>query len=257
MVEDNGGGVDFEAVRRVAAERGVLDEKTLARTSHEDLLELLFHPNMSTNREVTDISGRGVGLSAVRAFAQDVGGRAYATSPVSDGRGTRFTLDLPISLATVSVLIVESRGYTFAVPFANVVRTFIAPLAAISTAAGQETMEVDGETLPLLRLDEVLEITFGMPKHRVGDDLALVLMEGEDGRVVLAVDACVGEKELLVKALPPVLRGIRGFSGSTILPDGRTILLLDAHGLLALALGDILGRVSSSDGSSEDIHTTT
>jgi len=125
IVEDNGSGIDYARVRNVAVERNIITKETASAMHNIETIELLFHPNLSTAAEVTDISGRGVGLSAVRAFTQDVGGRVTVASPVSEKRGTRFLLDLPISLATVKVLIVQSSSFTFAIPFANIIRTFV------------------------------------------------------------------------------------------------------------------------------------
>ncbi len=241
-VEDNGVGIDYDAVKKVATARGVVDPATLAGMSNAEVGELLFQQNMSTNKTVTEISGRGIGLSAVRAFAQDVGGRVSLFSPTGAVGGTRFLLDLPISLATVPVLLVESKGFTFALPFSGIIRTFTITKAEIVESAHQESLIIDGKLVPLLRLDHLLGITFGKPAddHLDEESFSVVLLSLEREQIALIVDQCVGERELLVKSLPPVLRDIQGFSGSTLLPDGRTILLLDAYGLLIRAFGDIL-----------------
>ncbi len=243
IVEDNGGGVDYERVREVAIERGVIEKEEGQKLRKVEIAELLFHPNMSTSETVTDISGRGVGLSAVRAFVQDVGGRIELHSPTSEKGGTRFLIDLPVSLATVKVLIVRSSGFTFAIPFVGVIRTMKFAPERISKSASQEAIVEGGHAISLLRLDVLLGISFaGMfHKERQSDKECLgVLVSDEGEQVILVIDECVGEQELLVKSLPPVLRGIKGFSGSALLPDGRTILLLDTHGLLLQAFGDIL-----------------
>jgi len=239
---DDGMGIDYDAVKKVALARGLVAEAVLQKLSNAEIGELLFQPNMSTNQSVTEISGRGVGLSAVRAFAQDVGGRVSIISPVEGARGTRFLLDLPISLATVRVLLVESGGFTFALPFGGIIRTFATTKDLIVESAHQESLIVDGKLVPFLRLDRLLGITFGDTFHatEMSESLSVVLLMLEREIIALGVDQCVGEQELLVKSLPPVLRDIKGFSGSTLLPDGRTILLLDAYGLLIRAFGDIL-----------------
>jgi two-component system chemotaxis sensor kinase CheA len=243
-VVDNGVGIDYARVKQVAIERGIIAEDAATHLRKQEITELLFHPNMSTNTEVTDISGRGVGLSAVQSFVKEVGGHISVTSPVSDGKGTKFLLDLPISLATVQVLLVESSRFTFALPFSAVVRTLTFPRSDIRESAQQEMVAVDGKLVPILYLNKLLDITFGdmfFAGKKIGDEVQAVLLEIEGERILVAIDSCLGEQELLIKSLPPVLRNIRGFSGSALLPDGRTILLLDAHGLLLEALGDILG----------------
>ena len=242
-VLDDGIGINYDRVKKVAVERGVLTEGESINLSHLEITDLLFHPNMSTNTEVTDISGRGVGLSAVRAFVQEVGGHVSAISPVVNNHGTKFILDLPISLATVKVLIVESSRFTFAFPFSFIVRTITFDKNNITRTAHQEVIEVDGVFVPVLYLNRLLDITFGDMFSRSktdGKEALAVLIEIEGERFVVVIDRCIGEQELLVKSLPPILSETKGFSGSALLPDGRTILLLDAHGLLEQAFGDIL-----------------
>ncbi len=243
-VEDDGTGIDYARVREVAVERGIISSAEGTALNNADIADMLFTPNLSTNKTVTEISGRGVGLSAVRAFTLDVGGRVSVESPVSQTGGTRFLIDLPISLATVQVLLVESSSFTFAIPFSNIIRTLFVPKDAILKAAHQETVVLDEKPLPVLRLDRLLGITFGSMFSRRGDEEkhSLVLLAGEHSDAALLVDKCIGERELLVKSLPPVLRGIKGFSGSALLPDGRTILLLDVRSLLLRAFDDILGE---------------
>lgn len=244
IVEDDGVGIDHEAIRTLAVARGLIGADDAELLRKNEIADLLFHKNISTSPTVTDISGRGVGLSAVRAFAQEVGGRVSVFSPIAASGGTRFVLDLPVSLATVEVLLVESSGFTFAIPFANVVHTVNFPEHAIVSSVHQESVVVDEKLVPLLRLDRILKITFAAmlrPKKATDTDerLAVLLRSGER-EVALLVDRCVGEQELLVKSLPPLLRDVKGFSGSALLPDGRTILLLDAQGLLTQAFNDIL-----------------
>ena len=244
-VEDNGGGIDFERVKAVALERGIISSDVAQSLRKQEITELLFHPNMSTNTEVTDISGRGVGLSAVQAFAREVGGHVSVTSPIKEGRGTKFSLDLPISLATVEVLLVESSRFTFALPFSSVVRTLSFSRALVRETAHQEMVTIEGRLVPILYLNKLLDITFAdmfSVGKKLSDEVLAVLLQIEGEQILIAIDNCIGEQELLVKSLPPVLRNIRGFSGSALLPDGRTVLLLDAHGLLLEALGDILGN---------------
>lgn len=252
-VTDDGAGIDYERVRAVAIERGIVSKEVGVTLRNSEIAELLFHPNMSTNTEVTDISGRGVGLSAVRVFAQDVGGHVSIVSPTSEKGGTQFLLDLPVSLATVKVLIVRASGFTFAIPFTSIIRTFVITPNDIVHSAHQPSVVLRGKPVPLFWLSRLLGISFGdtFRKTVLGSELHAVLLSIEDEEVALVVDTTVGEQELLVKSLPPVLREVQGFSGSTLLPDGRTILLLDTHGLLLRAFGDILESIHA-----ETLHET-
>ena len=247
-VEDNGGGIDYERVKDVALSHGVATKEQLASMRAEQVAELLFHSNMSTTEVVTDISGRGVGLSAVRWFTEEVGGHVDVFSPVPEtGVGTRFVLDLPISLATVRVLVVQVRWYTFAIPLEGIIKTLQFKEGDVRDAAHQETLFVDGEFLPLIHLVGILKLTFGASpvESSLERMRSAVIMRAGESSFAVEVDECTGEQDLLVKSLPPVLRSDKCFSGSALLPDGRTILLLDGHGLLAHALSDILRHTSS------------
>jgi two-component system chemotaxis sensor kinase CheA len=242
-VLDSGRGVDYGRVKEVALARKVAPGEDLAVMTNAQLCELLFHPNMSTSEVVTDISGRGVGLSAVRWFAEDVGGHVGVESPVpATGTGTRFFLDLPISLATVRVLTLQSRGYTFAIPFEHIQKTLQFYPQNIGSAAHQATLDVDGEILPYVQLEDILKLTYAGFQSRalMHGERSAVLVRSGGVSFVLGVDQCTGEQELLVKSLPLILRGNKVFSGSALLPDGRTILLLDGHGLLTCIVNDIL-----------------
>ena len=242
-VEDNGAGVNFARVKEVALLRGVDTVERISLMTNDALMELLFHPNMSTNTTVTDISGRGVGLSAVREFVQDVGGRIDIISPIPEtGIGTRFVLDLPVSLATIRVLILLSHGYTFALSFDSIVRTIEFTQNDVTGTLDQLTLYIDEELLPIIQLKNVLQLAFGsyqdvQPSSKIRTG---VIVHTGRTKFVLEVDSCTGEQDLLVKSLPPILRNNKGFSGSALLPDGRTILLLDAHGLLIHVVNDIL-----------------
>lgn len=248
VVEDNGGGINYARVKEVAILHGVETPEKVALMSNDAVAELLFHPNMSTNNTVTDISGRGVGLFAVRGFAQDVGGRVEVVSPIPEtGIGTRFVLDLPISLATVRVLLVDTHGYTFAIPFESIVRTIKFTTDEVTGTVHQETLFLDGILYPLIQLEKLLQLNFGGHKvKRLSSDMRTgVIVQTGKTTYILEVDVCVGERDLLVKSLPQILRDNKGFSGSALLSDGRTILLLDAHGLLSHVVSDILRQTTS------------
>lgn len=247
IVEDTGAGINYERVKEVALSRGIATSEQLAKMQNNQIAELLFHQNMSTSEKVTDISGRGVGLSAVRWFAEDVGGSIDVISPIPEKSfGTRFTLDLPISLATVHVLTLQAQGYTFALPFDHVIKTIQYQANMITGEVHQETLLVDGKFLPILHLEKLLQLTYAGYRQNgkaVETRNGIVLQAGSTP-FILEVDRCTGQQELLVKSLPPILRTNKSFSGSALLPDGRTILLLDGHGLLTLALSDILNKTN-------------
>ncbi len=239
-VEDNGNGIKYERVREEAIKRGVYSAAEAADLSRGQLIELLFNPQFSTAEKVTDISGRGVGLSAVKEFANEIGGEIRVESPpkdlirpdgtVPDHAGTRFTLELPLTLAIVNSLLVTVGSQMFAIPFSNIVRAIQVPLGDVKSMGDQNVAVVNDEYVTLVHLDKLFEIK---DAKVVEDKITVVLIRKGAELAGIVVDGLRDEQEIIVKPLPDSLKGVPGFSGSTILGDGRTIMILDIAGLLA------------------------
>lgn len=239
VVEDNGEGINYDAVRALALSKGLLTGETAPGATIETLNNLLFSSHFSTNQEVTEVSGRGVGLASVKAFAREVGGRVMVESPI-DGGGTRFTLELPMSVAVVHVLLVSTQSLTFAFSFSDVERSVRIRASEIFSGAGHDVAVIDGAPVPIFFLADLLNVRMTSVVDASDHVLDVVVVHADNNVVGFVVDACIGEEELLIKSIPSVLRNVKGFSGSALLGDGRTVLLLEPNGLLALSRVSIM-----------------
>jgi len=263
VVEDDGQGVDFEAVRRAAQKRNITTAESEVNILNKDhLVNLLYHPRLSTKEQVTETSGRGVGMSVVKDFVSNIGGRVYVESPIAteaESGGTRITLELPLTLAIINSLLVTVNGAMFAIPFSSVERSVSVEPADIKSMADQDVALVDGRDVALVRLGNIFGLTETIsgktagqrnreteklkdreisedpridPRESASATSTIVLVKRGNEMAGIVVDTILDEQEIIVKTLPPVLRGVKGFSGSTILGDGRTVLILDPVSLL-------------------------
>jgi two-component system chemotaxis sensor kinase CheA len=224
-VSDDGRGMDPALLRRVALERGVITREQHDSLSDSEVLYLITVPGFSTAKEVTDVSGRGVGMDVVRNAVESLRGSLAIESVL--GQGSAFTLKLPLTLAVVAVLLVEVGSERYALPVSYVEEILEVESEEIQRSQGQEMVARDGMLLPLVRLRRVL----GCPEEESSARLLLVLCEMRGRLVGLAVDHLVGYREVVVKSLGKALKSLRGFAGVTILGDGSTVLILDINTL--------------------------
>ena len=229
LVEDDGKGVDLEAVRRVAAEQAAAGDAGAARIAAEDALEVLFRPGFSTAGQVTEISGRGVGLDAVRAELARLGGSVSMTSEA--GRGTRITLSLPLTLAIVDALLVRSGGSTYAIPMTGIAETLRTRRDAILRVAGRQAIFLRGRVVEAVPLFTALARS-GAEIERGGDDVDLVVIRSSTGEMALAVDQLIGHQEIVLKRVDTWAAPNPGLAAATILPDGSVGLVVDIHAVL-------------------------
>lgn len=227
-VRDDGRGIDLEKVRRAAVERGILDEERARAADEHTLLDLLFRPNFSTRRQADDLSGRGVGLDVVLSTMRQLNGSVHVQSQA--GRGTTLTMDVPLTLATIRVLLVEAGGAILAVP-SNATRSLVRVRAEeIVPVEGRPTLHWHGASAALLSLARAL----GLPEQPVeGPRPAIVV--GEDGHpTALLVDRLLDEIEVLVRPLGTILGTSPFFSAATLLGSDQVVPILDLTGLLAV-----------------------
>jgi len=224
-VSDDGRGMDPAHLRRVALERGVITREQHDSLPDGEALALITVPGFSTAKEVTDVSGRGVGMDVVKTVIESLRGILLIESV--PGRGSTFTLKLPLTLAVVAVLLVDVGGERYALPVTYVQQILEVPVTEIQRSQGQEMIAYDGALIPLVRLGRIL----GCPEEDAGPYRLLVLSEMRGRLVGLAVDRLVGYREVVVKSLGKALKGLRGFAGVTILGDGSTVLILDLNTL--------------------------
>ena len=225
-VSDDGRGMDPALLRRVALERGAITREEHDSFTDADVLNLITRPGFTTAKEVTDVSGRGVGMDVVRNAVESLRGNLVIESV--PGQGSTITLKLPLTLAVVAVLLVEVGGERYALPVTYVEQILQVESEEIQRSQGQEMVARDGVLVPLVRLRRIL----GCPE---GDSSArrqlFVLCEMRGRQVGLAVDRLVGYREVVVKSLGKALKSLRGFAGVTILGDGSTVLILDINTL--------------------------
>jgi two-component system chemotaxis sensor kinase CheA len=226
-VEDDGGGVDVARVRAVAAERGVAARAALEEMDDADVVDLVFAPGFSTATAVTALSGRGVGMDAVRSAVERIGGRVTLQSRPGQGATVRFTL--PFTVMMSSVMTVEAGGQAFGIPMEAMAETLRLPPDRITSVGAARAFVWRGRTAPLINLAEALG------ERRVADGAsdAHVVVTSVGGQVAgLDVDR-IGERvDVMLKPLEGLLAGMRGVAGTTMLGDGRILLVLDVQALL-------------------------
>jgi two-component system chemotaxis sensor kinase CheA len=224
-VTDDGRGIDPAVLRRVALERRMLTREQAETLPDAEAMMLITLPGFSTAAEVTDVSGRGVGMDAVRGAVESLRGSLLIDSVV--GRGTTFTLKLPLTLVVVAVLLVAIGEERYALPVSTVEQVLEIRAEEIQHAQGHDVVARDGALLPLLSLRHLLGAPAAPPKPT-----HLVVVCEMRGRLIgLAVDRFIGYREAVVKPLDKALKGVRGFAGITILGDGSTVLILDLNTL--------------------------
>jgi two-component system chemotaxis sensor kinase CheA len=224
-VRDDGRGIDVEAIARKACEYGLIAAGEIAAVDHAHAAELLFSPGFSTAETISEISGRGVGMDAVRSAIRGLGGEA--TLHAEPGGGTVAEIRLPLTLAMMSVLLVQSGGLAFAIPLDRVERTIRLADHAVSGLAGPRTLVVGDRELPLHDLGEAV----GHPPAP-GQDHAVVV-RAADGDVALGVELLAGQRELVARALPAGVGAgeCAALSGGAVLADGQIALIVDCDAL--------------------------
>jgi two-component system chemotaxis sensor kinase CheA len=233
VVEDDGGGLSPAKVRATAVKRGLLSAEAAAKLADPQAARLIFQPGFSTRDQVTETSGRGVGLDVVLATAQRLQGAVDVS--YTDGQGTRFTIDLPLTLASALGLLIRVGTSIVAVPSDMVERVFRLAPSDVGTVAGRVVVRVDNDQLTFLSLAEAI----GLPRLPLALDTGkmqsvMLLTLGKD-RVVFAIDEVVGQQDIVVRSLGPHLKGVGHLAGAAVLDDGRLVPVLNAPELLRAA----------------------
>jgi two-component system chemotaxis sensor kinase CheA len=226
-VSDDGAGMDPQRLVAKAVQKGLVDASQSTELSREDVLNLIFLPGFSTSEVVTDLSGRGVGMDVVKTNISKLGGVIDLRSEV--GKGTTFTITLPITLAIISALIIRVSRQTYAIPLANVQEALMLDPRTIRTVEGREVMTLRGGTLPLCRIKELfrLDDTGHMPMRQF-----VVVSQLGNRRLGMVVDLLLGQQDIVIKSLGDSLRNVRGFAGATDLGDQSVTLVLDTPQIL-------------------------
>ena len=223
-VQDDGAGIDAERLRAKAREKALIDPEAAARLSPEECLHLVFLPGFSTKAAVTDISGRGVGMDVVQSRIRELSGQIQIQS--EPGRGSRFSIRVPLTLAILPTLLVQAGEPVYALPLARVMEVLHAPRTALRWFDARPVLDRQSHTLSLLDLRGWLGVE-PLPVPL----LTIVVLQRGDARFGLIVDQVHGREEVVIKPLPRALRGLPGYAGATLIGDGRLALILDVDGL--------------------------
>jgi two-component system chemotaxis sensor kinase CheA len=235
-VSDNGRGIDRVRVRNKAIEKGLIPDN--AALSDEEIDNLIFLPGFSTASQVSNISGRGVGMDVVRRSIVDLGGRIVIGS--TPGQGSRFSLTLPLTLAVLDGMVVAVGGQTFVLPLTHIVESLKPRAADIRPfGASRNLLKVRDAFVPLIDVGELLNVT---PPGRDPQKGVVILVESEgSGRLALAVDAILGQRQVVIKSFEGNYRHIVGIAAATILGDGRVALILDVDGIVSRCRAQLTG----------------
>ncbi|MCQ4161520.1 chemotaxis protein CheA, partial [Roseomonas sp. GC11] len=228
-VSDDGRGIDPERLRRKAVERGMLEPEAAAALGDAEALRLIFAAGFSTAEQISDLSGRGVGMDVVRATVEKAGGWVDVESEI--GRGTTIRITMPLSMAVTRIMTIECGGQLFGIPMGMVVESVRLPASAIHRLRDREAFVLRERIVPLLRLADLLGLPEPEEEAEQEDAPVLVLRAGT-AIVGLVIDAFRERMEAIVRPLDGVLAGIRGFTGTTLLGDGRVLLILDVGELI-------------------------
>jgi two-component system sensor histidine kinase and response regulator WspE len=240
IVEDDGQGIDPERVKKCAVEKRFLDEEKAGGLEREELFELLFMPGFSTAREITPISGRGVGLDIVRANLSKVGGRIQIES--AKGQFTRFILSLPLTLAVTKTLLVEAGGEIACIPVTRVEEVLNISRDEIKTAEGRDMIAVRGEIIPAVFLSGLWQ--FEKKPIKETQNPVVIIGQGKE-KVALLVERLLDEKEVVGKNLDHRLGVLQDISGATILENGEVAFIVDPDSLLR-SCGEYTGKSVSA-----------
>ncbi|MFN4054657.1 MAG: chemotaxis protein CheA [Alishewanella aestuarii] len=227
-IQDDGAGMDPEKLKNLAIKRGVIDADTAARMSDTDAFNLIFAPGFSTKEQISDISGRGVGMDVVKTKITQLNGTVHIHSKL--GEGTLLEIKVPLTLAILPTLMVIVGKQTFALPLAGVSEIFHLDLAKTNIVDGQLTIVVRNKAIPLFYLEHWL-VKNSDKKLRRAQGHVVIVQIGQQ-QVGFVVDQLIGQEEVVIKALDALLQGTPGMAGATITSDGGIALILDVPNLL-------------------------
>lgn len=231
-ITDDGKGLDPDILRSKAIEKGIITEREADNMSDKEAFALIFKPGFSMAKQVTNVSGRGVGMDVVRTNIEKLNGIIDIDSEV--GRGTVMKLKIPLTLAIIQALLVGAQEEYYAIPLASVLETVRVPIDNIYTIEGKNVLRLRDEVLSLVRLSDV----FGVKQVFEGGDMTYVVVIGlAESKLGVIVDTLVGQEEIVIKSMGDYLQGIEGIAGATIRGDGRVTLIVDVAALMEMAKG--------------------
>ena len=226
-VRDDGNGIDVEGVKNKAIERGVITPEQGDNMSDKEIIDLLFHAGFSTAKQVSDVSGRGVGLDVVKSKIEALSGEVEVKSKL--GVGSTWTIRLPLTLAIIQALMVVVGGEKYAISLGSIQTIEDIRKDEIKFVQAKEVINLRGNVIPLIRLSDVVDIE---SKKSSDEDLLVVIVKNGDMQAGLVVDELMGQQEIVIKSMGKYINKCKFISGATILGDGEIALILDANALI-------------------------
>ncbi|GAM15585.1 chemotaxis protein CheA [Mesobacillus selenatarsenatis] len=226
-IEDDGAGISRDKVLKKAISKGIITEQSAAGFTDKQAYELILSSGFSTAETISDISGRGVGLDVVKNTIESLGGSISIDS--KENEGTIFSIQLPLTLSIISVMLVEIQKEKFAIPLSSIIETAIIKDTDIMNAHNQKVIDFRGKVVPLLFLKDIFEV----PSEQVDDQYhSVIIVRKGDKMAGLIVDSFIGQQEVVLKSLGNYLTNVFAISGATILGDGQVALIVDCNALI-------------------------
>ncbi|MGN0365251.1 MAG: chemotaxis protein CheW [Suilimivivens sp.] len=226
-VRDDGNGIDVNAVREKAIERGVITAEQADNMTEKDIINLLFHAGFSTAKQISDVSGRGVGLDVVKSKIESLSGEVEVRSKL--GEGSTWTIRLPLTLAIIQALMVTVGGEKYAISLGSIQTIEDVNPSDIKLVQNSEVISLRGSVIPIIRLSKELDIESSKSPD---DNLIVVIVKKGEKLAGLVIDELMGQQEIVIKSLGKYISKCRIISGATILGDGEVALILDANALI-------------------------
>ncbi|MGC9771816.1 chemotaxis protein CheW [Fervidobacterium islandicum] len=228
-VEDDGRGMSREKILKKAIERGLVTEEKAAALPDEKVFDFIFLPGFSTKEQVSELSGRGVGMDVVKNTIESLNGSVSIESKV--GKGTKVTIRLPLTLAIIQALLVKVNDYVYAIPISIIDSTLIISPGEIRVVQNEEVIVIRGEVIPLIKLWHV----FNFPHEENPSEMNVVVVKHGNRKYGLTVDTLIGQEDIVIKSLGKIFSDVKIFSGGATLGDGSIALILDVANVVEMA----------------------
>ncbi|WP_034745859.1 chemotaxis protein CheA [Halalkalibacter wakoensis] len=226
-IEDDGAGIDRDKILKKALDNGVVTEEDAEKLTDQQVYGLLFASGFSTAEKITDVSGRGVGLDVVRNTFESLGGVVTVNSEL--GKGSVFSIQLPLTLSIIDVMLVEVKEEKYAIPLSSIVETAIVNKSEVYSVHNQKVIDFRGKVVPLIFLKDIFEVP---GEHSDEEFYSLVIVHKGDKVAGLVVDSLIGQHDIVLKSLGNYLKDVFAISGATILGNGQVALIVDTNALI-------------------------
>lgn len=229
-IQDDGAGINREKVEEKAVENGLITKEAAKQLTDEEIYPFILASGFSTAATVSDISGRGVGLDVVKNKIEALGGKITIES--EKGKGSKFSIQLPLTLSILSSLLVKVEEETYAIPLSSIIETALLKEEQIMSAHGKKVMDFRGSVVPLVSLKKVFDVPDSTTSENGSSHHAVVIVKKGEKMTGLMVDSFIGQREIVLKSLGNYLKDVFAISGSTILGDGQVALIIDPNALI-------------------------